>query len=543
MPQPDSFPVRQSAAFAASEVIAYALGLMFLSHYVRTFGMESGALFRTALPLVGVISCFGAVGLPQALTRLFAAGNSAAEPLRARLSAALLTTAAAVVISLLAWEAVVRLGRETGLLSPAVADALRLAELWVAVTPASAAARGILIGLGATWEPAAVRVFEAAVRLWLLYALTDHPPPLSAWPVLRWMSSRFPAADPGDAAGMTVLTLGECASALFLCSLAIRRLSALRGVRVPSASGTPARAQVGTLFRLAAGPTGQALVGGLAYALQLPLAIRWLTPALGADGAELAVGAFAAAALPILCTPMVVTDGMATAILPALAPGVQQRRAGPDPFPRTWRATVRAVWMVAVPWSVAALVMAPAVSRWYGAPSAAAALRLMAPLAPLLFLQSPLSALLQARGYSRVLLAAALCDGLTGLAALWLFAGPGHAGGLALPLAFGASTVVETGVLAWAAQRKMPAPVPWRTLWAGLEAGIVATGLLAAAAQLPPPLAGLRLDEHRWLWGMSAAAAALWVLCWEGEFRWAEWRYPGAPARAGRRQEDKRASQ
>ncbi|MCL6547754.1 MAG: hypothetical protein K6T30_02465, partial [Alicyclobacillus sp.] len=267
MPQPDSFPVRQSAVFAVSEMVSYTLGLVFLSHFVRAFGMEQSALFRTILPVVGVISCFGAVGLPQALTRLFAVhqgsafGDAAPTPapspaLRsqspaarglptlaagrtaARLYAALACTAVAVAVSIAAWETALRVGWSVHLLTPDLTAGLRWAELWVAITPVSAACRGILLGLGATAEPAAAKVLEAAVRLGLLQLLLSPGAAGLTAALLHHLSlPRVPAADAGDAAGILVLTMAEFANALFLtAALALRLrafglgLSALRGL-------------------------------------------------------------------------------------------------------------------------------------------------------------------------------------------------------------------------------------------------------------------------------------------------------------------------
>src|SRR5690242_12154279 len=98
------FPIRESSILSLAELISRCLGLLFLAKLVTGLGLADSAAFRISLPLIGIAATFGSIGLPQALTRLFAALDLAPRgPVpRSSLRTALQATVCAVGITLLA---------------------------------------------------------------------------------------------------------------------------------------------------------------------------------------------------------------------------------------------------------------------------------------------------------------------------------------------------------------------------------------------------------------------------------------------------------
>ncbi|MFD2171745.1 oligosaccharide flippase family protein [Tumebacillus lipolyticus] len=480
------FPVRESSILGLAELVSRLLGLLFLARFVTTLGLAESAEFRMLLPLIGVAATLGTVGLPQALTRLFATsareeGRPVPLPL---LSAAAIGTGCAIGFALLLLFGL------SSLASQQAIDRQELALLLGATVPllllicVTGSLRGALLGLGHTYSPALSQVLEVSVRL---VALTY-------WlPMLTFEEVRSAEL------GILTLTLGEAASCLLL-SIMLWRVLKRRGVRQQRSQRA-----LFSILRMSFAPTGQALLASLGYALELPLAHRLLAQAHGEQLASVWLAEYATIALPLLCAPMVLTDGIATALLPVAAAERLQRQRGA--FSIHLRRIIGAVMMVALPASGALIVLAPQLEAWFRAPGASLLLWLLAPIALPLYLQAPLSALLQAQGRSRALLYAGLLGDLVRLLAICLLLQPGQFERSGLALSFWLATLVQTGTLLWMLSRLSIVSVPWRTLYHSFQAALTLSALLLVGLHVPFPFS---FAAHPFLW---SAAAALSCLC------------------------------
>ena len=442
------FPIRESSILSLAELVSRLLGLLFLAHFVTHLGLQESAAFRMTLPLVGIAAAFGSIGLPQALTRLFASTSHhekhpvSRRDLQTALTATLCATSVtALLLAALSWLAT----REAF-------DRRDLARLLEATAPllllmcATGSLRGILLGLGSTYAPALAQVLEVSTRLTCLLLL-------------------IPLGADSAQAGLFTMTVGEAMAGLFLALLLFLYVQK-RGLE----NQRRTRGDLLPVLRMALAPTGQALLASLGYALELPLAQELLARTHSNAISTAWIAEYSLIALPLLCAPMVFSDGIATALLPVAA--AERTQAGAAAFSFYLRRAIGAVAMIALPTTGALLVLAPLLTGWFGSGSAGLLLVMLAPLTLPLYLQAPLSALLQAQGHSRALLAAGLCGDLARLGGLWLFLGASGLGREGLALAFACSVLMQTGVLLVMAARIAPLVMPWQTLFRSLQAAL-----------------------------------------------------------------------
>ncbi|MGB8955619.1 MAG: oligosaccharide flippase family protein [Tumebacillaceae bacterium] len=442
------FPIRESSILSLAELVSRLLGLMFLAHFVTHLGLQESATFRMTLPLVGIAAAFGSIGLPQALTRLFAStSHHEKHPVPRRdLQTALAATLGAAAVTALLLTAL------SWLVTREAFDRRDLARLLEATAPllllmcATGSLRGILLGLGSTYAPALAQVLEVATRLTCLLLV-------------------IPFGADSAQAGLFTMTIGEAVAGLFLAVLLFMHVQK-RGLEKKHRP----RGDLLPVLRMALAPTGQALLASLGYALELPLAQELLARTHGTASATAWIGEYAAIALPLLCAPMVFSDGIATALLPVAA--AERAHAGFAAFSFYLRRAIGAVAMIALPATGALLVLAPTLTAWFDSASAGLLLVMLAPLTLPLYLQAPLSALLQAQGHSRALLTAGLCGDAARLGGLWLFLGASGLGRDGLALAFACSVLIQTSVLLVMAARIAPLSIPWQTLFRSLQAAL-----------------------------------------------------------------------
>lgn len=523
------FPLRESGILSLSELIARILGLLFLAHFVKGLGLAESAAFRTVLPLIGVAAALGSIGLPQALTRLFAAHQAALETgqqtksrrsLAARsgtsaatwqktastastavpaslLLSALLAVLCTALLTICGLQALLAATSHPSINKEELHALLAMTAPLLLLMCATGSLRGILLGLGHTYAPALAQILEVGSRLLVLLALLPlvlEKGSLSAEP-LPLAIGGLPLS--GAQFGLLTLTVGEAAAGMFLGWMLMRSLRQ-RGVRVtPSAvftrdkntrSNTFTRHAAYTrgqntrstsspftstrtayptlrrslrpffsILRMSLAPTGQALLASLGFALELPLAHEWLTQAHGEAAADRLIAEYAAIAIPLLCAPMVLTDGLSTALLPTVA--AERSRSGRRELAQQTQKVIAAVALIALPATGAFFLLAPQLAAWFGSARAAPLLLLLAPLALPLYLQAPLSSLLQAQGYSRALLFAGLCGDAVRLGGLWLGLTVFHLTATGLALAFGASVLTQT-LLLMALLLRLTPPAP-----------------------------------------------------------------------------------
>lgn len=414
----NTLPLRESAIFSLADALARLLGLLFLARFVALLGLEASAAFRIALPLLGLAAAFATIGLPQALTRYFATDGRARIPV-AQLRTALLAAVLAALLSLGGWAALSWISARTDLLHLGSERLLATAIPLLLLLCLNGSLRGVLLGLGSTYAPAFGQIVEVTSRLCALLTLHEA-------------AARVDSIE----LGLFVLTAGEAVVTLYL-SLLLRRRLRRRGIDPSPTPRIRLFRDLLAVLRMSLGPTGQSLLATLGYALELPLAHRLLAETHGPAVAEQLVAGYSAVALPLLCAPMVLTDGLATALLPAAARQAKQGRATLGP---SLQRLLLLTLLVALPATALLFLGAPALTAAFGVPAAATALLPLAWLTFPLYLQAPLSALLQAHGYSRALLAAGGLADAARLGALLLTGGD-------LPSALAAAVYTQTSVL------------------------------------------------------------------------------------------------
>ncbi|MBL0386674.1 hypothetical protein JJB07_08420 [Tumebacillus sp. ITR2] len=490
-----ALPIRESGILSMADLVARILGLLFLSRFLTEMGLGASASFRILLPLIGVAASFGSIGVPQALTRLFAGGHG-------NWRTAWWSTVAAAGVSVaglgaLAWVAVWQSGHNVeGIVRVTIA-----AVPLLVLTCVNGSLRGILFGLGRTMAPALAQVLEIGTRLWVLTYI---------WPLLK---SDLPTS--GAQVGLYVLTTGEVAAMVFLGLALWTAARRARGRVAFLQEASPYRLR--SVLRMACAPAGQALFASLGYAMELPLAEAWIAQTHGVETAKHLIADYSAVALPLLCAPMVLTDGLATALLPAESAGrgrterEESRTLAARRASLQLRRVIGAVALIAVPATAALLVLAPVLTQTFGSSTAADLLVKLAPLTLPLYLQAPLASLLQAHGRSRSLLFAGMLGDGARLGALYFAIQSLHLTRAALPLAFAASVCVQTGLLLLGAikltSKRTRTRLPWRTLIHSAGAALPLTALL---------LLGLH-GPHPFLWCLPAVAAAFLHLRWAGE--------------------------
>lgn len=496
-----SFPVRESTIFSISEFTARALGLLFLAKFVALFGLDSSGLFRTVLPVIGIACAIGSVGVPQAITRLVSASDVQARHTlyRDHLSITAETTAVSMGITTAVLLSLIQLSRIGHIGDTDMIRLLLISVPLLLVTCISGATRAILLGMGMNFVTAASQILEASVRLALVIAA-------AAEPIKRLDFS-------GAEAGIYMITTSETMALLFLVAVFGFSLYTKR-LRV-TYRPVSLRYRLQTwwsILRMSISPTTQSLLASAGYALELPLAEHFLALQFGEHQAEALVAEYAAVAIPLLCAPMFVTDGMATALLPALT--AQRAQRGRASLSAALFSTIRAVAMMSIPVSAGLCILAPVLCRWFGAGHASLLLCWLAPLALPLYLQAPLASILQAQGRGRALLYASLFGDLVRISSLYICLGPFHLAEFGLALACAISVVSQTLVLLTMALRMSPISAPWITLCHSLLCSVVVGAVCLLGLHVRHALG---FEQAPWVWLALAVSAGAFYLFVAGE--------------------------
>lgn len=496
-----SFPVRESTIFSISEFTARALGLLFLAKFVALFGLGSSGLFRTVLPVIGIACAIGSVGVPQAVTRLVSASDVQERHTlyRDHLTVTAATTVLSMGITMALLLGLIQMSR-IGHFGDADMVRLLLNSLpLLLITCISGTTRAMLLGMGMNFVTAASQILEASVRLGLVIAAASAP-------VKKLDFS-------GAEAGIYMITTSETMALLFLLAVLGFSLSTKRLRVIHRSVSLRHRIQTWwSILRMSISPTTQSLLASAGYALELPLAEHFLAVQFGEHQAEALVAEYAAVAIPLLCAPMFVTDGMATALLPALT--AQRAQRGRASLSAALFSTIRAVAMLSIPVSAGLYILAPVLCRWFGAGHAALLLCWLAPLAFPLYLQAPLASILQAQGRGRALLYASLFGDLVRIASLYVCLGPLHLAEFGLALACAISVVSQTLVLLTMALRLSPVSTPWSTLCHSVFSSVVVGAVCLLGLHVHHALG---FEQAPWVWLVLAVTAGALYLFIAGE--------------------------
>ena len=467
------FPFGKSSLFSLAEFVSRLLGLFFLAHFMESFGLDAGGVFRTALPLVILASAIGSVGLPTALTRWLAVDGTETKLKAQQVWTISIATLSAMFLTLLTLNAILRLSWIPVLGIGPVDSLLRFSVPLVLIMPIGGSLRGLMIGRGRNLWPAIAQAAGSIAQVAFVNPHTVH--------FVEYMNWN------GGEAGIAIITGAETVGVLVLVfgvfadgfarrpNLKFRHRSAAS--QTITATQTAQSFQVKgvfrelrTIFRLTATPTLQTLLETLGFGLELPMAEHLLTLQFGQAMAEQWMAEYAAVAIPLLHFPMFAADGLATALLPTLTAG--RAAEGIKALGPSLQQVVRALFLLSIPSSIVLFVFAPVFSSWLDAPQAANLLRVMAPLALFAYAQSPLSSVVQAQGRSRAMLYAGFLGDVSRLSTLFISMTVWHLGVWGLVTAFAMGVSVESLVLYYFAWRLTPITIPWRSLLFATLAGV-----------------------------------------------------------------------
>jgi O-antigen/teichoic acid export membrane protein len=451
-------------------------------------------LFRTVLPVLGMACAVGTVGLPQALTRLVSAAGTREKRgmLDYHLVAMAATAVASTVLTVGTVLVLADVSSYSGVTDAGFPALLLLSIPLLLITCVSSTLRGVLLGLGLTTAVAASQICEVALRLLIVMVLPGN--------------FRSTVDMAGAKAGIYIVTASEASSLLFLIGVCGWLMMA---GRIPVVrTRTSWRDHVRTWWsigRMSISPTAQALLTSAGYALELPLAEHYLAIRFDSHTADTLVAEYAAVAIPLLCLPMFVTDGMATALLPTMT--ARRAQFGLASLGPSLYQTVRVVAMFAVPATAALFVLARPLCAWFGAATAAQVLVWLAPLALPLYLQAPVASILQAQGRGRALLYASLFGDVVRIGTLYWCLDRWQMALAGLVFAFAVSTLLQALVLLGMAVHVTPIPVPWVTLCHSVLCSVVVSAILIAGMHAPAPY---QITQFPVLWLALSASAALW---------------------------------
>jgi stage V sporulation protein B len=447
-----AFPIRESSIFGLAELVARLLGLAFLARFMDMFGLVAGGEFRTVLPTLFIAAAVGSVGLPQALTRLFAA--SSAKGLHGipkdHLSITVISTLGAELVTLLSVMVIFTLTSQDESLS-AMSHLLSMSIPLLILMTLSGSLSGVLIGLGANFAPAIAQIIDAVVTFTLVN------------PHMAQVLIHFGLNDAG--AAIAIITLAEATATVFLLLVFVIRCKKQKlSDIVPTQRLSRSMKEYWTVLRMSLSPTVQSLFESAGYALELPLAGYLLTRSMPAQASEHIIAQYAAVAIPLLHFPMFVTDGMATALLPRLT--LDRTRHGSMVMSQALQQILKSVAMVAIPATGTLYVLAPLLTHWFDSPGPGATwiLRSLCLFTFPLYLTAPLSALVQAQGRSRSLMIAGLYSDVSRIAVLWLAFTQWHMQRSALILSFSTAVCVQTAVLLYHTGLFRFRDVPWRSI-------------------------------------------------------------------------------
>lgn len=511
------FPSGKSFVFSLAEFATRFLGLVFLARFMSTFGLDAGGVYRTALPLIFLASAVGSVGLPTALTRWLAADGLPSRLRHDQLLTTLLATFGSMVLTVGSLFGLLYASVFAFLGINAVDDLLWFSLPMILILCVSGSIRGLMIGQGQNVAPALAQILTGLVQVLLVNAWT-----LKLVTHFDWS---------GGEAGVLISTLSEFMGMLTLLVIFVVQIR--RNARHTERSGHPTRSrrahserrrlgfweqsirqvrQLRLVTRLAAPPTVQMVLESLGYGLELPMAEYLLTQHFGHTISEQWIAEYAAVVIPLLHFPMFASDGLATALLPTLTAGrVEQGRQA---LARSFQQVIRFTAMLSLPAICLLFVFAPTFTRWLDAPEAATLLRVTAPLALLVYIQSPLESLIQAHGHSRSLLWSELVGDIVRLCTLWVAIDTFGFGIWGLVLAFALGVSAQTTVLFIAVWRLTPIRMPWRTFGMSWMASVAMCAVLMVGAHQPEAWS---LAHWPVPWFVLATVVALWFLFTAGE--------------------------
>ncbi|MBX5437111.1 MAG: stage V sporulation protein B [Alicyclobacillaceae bacterium] len=392
-------------------LITRLLGFVYRIYLSRLIGAEGMGLFQMIWPLMNLVLTFVTAGLPVAISKLVAEALISRDRVRVerilRVSANVIAVMAALFTALM-WL-LRNLVRQHWLTDERAYLTYLVMIPIVTVIAISSIFRGYFQGLQDMSPPAVASILETLARIGAVYALATH--------FIRYGIAYAAAA------AMAGTVAGELVGLLFLVIQYRRRgrLSLVLSDALPRSLESRLQT-LKAIADLAVPVTFSRLIGSLLWAVEPVLVTRSLLLAgLATPLATKLYGQYGSMAIPLLVFPTVFTGSLAVNLVPSVSEAIagDERHRVRIRMAQSWRATA----LVGFPASVILTLFATPLCRSiYHEADVGPILAVMAPAGFLLYLQAPLSGILQGLNRAGIAMANSVIGGVVRLGLIYLLA-------------------------------------------------------------------------------------------------------------------------
>jgi len=441
--------VRQSfvhGAFVlmAASLVTRIMGFVYRIFLTRLIGASGMGLFQIVFPLLSLVLTFVTAGLPIAISKLVAEALVEQDRVRVRrilrVSTSVILTMA-VVFTVLMWL-LRHVVRDHWLSDPRAYPSYLAMIPIVGIIAISSIYRGYFQGLQDMAPTAWASIVEQTVRIVTIWLLAAY---------FIQYSLAYAAA-----AAMMGMVLGELAGLLYMIYQHQKR-GRLDMVMpdAPERSLETTRQTLHAIGEIAVPVTFSRLIGSVIYALEPMLVTRALLLAgIATPLATAMYGQYSGMAIPLLIFPTVFTGSLATNLVPSVseaAAGAQRHR-----IRIRLAQSIQASALIGFPTSVVLTLFAEPLGRIvFREPSVGPILAVMAPAGFLLYLQAPLSGILQGLNRAGIVMRNGIIGGVVRLALIYLLASKPHLGILGVAWATTISVCLITAMHAWSVYRQV----------------------------------------------------------------------------------------
>ncbi|KUO94836.1 putative polysaccharide biosynthesis protein [Ferroacidibacillus organovorans] len=428
-----SFIAGTSILIAAS-LITRLLGFVYRIALTRLIGSEGIGLFQMVFPILTLVLTIVSAGMGTAISKLVAESLVTGDRTRIRRVMRYSFFITSILAVIFTWI-MLRYGKTISLHMytdrRAYYPLITLTPV-IGIIAISSVLRGYFQGLQQMSIPSVASIIETLIRIvgvWIIAALS--------------LKKGIEYAAAGVSAGMI---LGELAGCLYMY-YAYRRYASVNKLDLPeppqnhsvaainhnqgqrspekkdvNPSGElPAQTML-ALLQLAIPVTFSRLIGSIAFALEPILVMRaLLTAGLTATVSTKLYGAYSGMAIPLLVFPTVFTYSLAVQLVPSISEAVASGRRGT--VARRLTQSFRITALIGFPTSLMLLQFAtPLCTVIYAQPKVGHILAIMAPSGFLLYLQGPLSGILQGINRASTAMRNSLIGSAVKLLIIYLFA-------------------------------------------------------------------------------------------------------------------------
>lgn len=397
-----------------ASLVTRVMGFAYRIMLTRMIGAEGMGLFQIVFPILGLVLTIVTAGLPVAISKLVAEAVVQQDKVRVqrilRVSSWVIVTMA-IILTLAMW--VFRgLVRNHWLSDPRAFPAYIAMLPLVAIIAIASIYRGYFQGIQDMSPLAWAQIIEQTVRILSIWGLAAY-----------FVRFSLPYA---AAAAMMGMALGELAGLIFM--MIRQKHRAKLNMVMPNARGQSLESTRQTLRAvgsIALPVTFSRLIGSATYALEPILVSKALLLAgLTTSAATIVYGQYSGMAIPLLIFPTVFTGSLAVNLVPSVSEAIagSERHRVRIKLAQSFTATA----LIGFPASVILTVLAtPLCALLYKEPSVGPILQWMAPAGFLLYLQGPLTGILQGLDKAGTAMANQLIGNFIRLGCIyWLAANP-----------------------------------------------------------------------------------------------------------------------